>query len=409
MVYICGDGRREPIHKRESTLHSASSKGASGTIQGMNRESEPLWPDCPGSKRWVAPRHQNVKFVIARTLVFLSVVILIPITTGACGSNASDPQVIIVSGATPAPTSLGPGSSGGSAATSPPSASPSSTSPPSTSMPSGSSGGGQVASGDSGAAAPTGVPCGVATMLAANCTGCHSDPPITGALAGLVTYADLMATSHEVPTENEAQLSLSRMTNSSSPMPPGGVLSASDVATLQNWINAGYPMGSCGSAGPSGSSPDGGADGAGAPVSPPSTTASGVFANAAAFSAGSSVSGHHNAGLNCMSSCHNHGFTFAGTLVDSTGAGVGGAEVRLVDATGQATSVYTATGSSQGNFYSTHAFVGPAHVGARNAVSTQNMLTAIQTTAQAPASTGGACNACHCTGAGCTIAPIHLP
>ena len=121
--------------------------------------------------------------------------------------------------------------------------------------------------------------------------------------------------------------------------------------------------------------------------------------------------GNHNAGQDCMSSCHNHGFTFAGTVFNASGVGVGGAEVRLVDATGKVISVYTdnSGGSAQGNFYTSQSFVGPAHVGVRNATNTQGMLEAIQSTAQSPASTGGACNACHCTGTGCTIAPIHLP
>jgi len=251
-------------------------------------------------------------------------------------------------------------------------------------------------------------------MLATNCNACHGDPPIPGALAGLVTYADLMAPSQEMPSENEAQLSLSRMKNSSLPMPPGGTLPAADVATLQNWITAGYPAGSCGTAPTTGSAPAGHADagpdataGATGPATP--TTTSAVFANAPAFAAGTGVSGHHNAGQDCNQGCHNHGFTIAGTLYDSTGAAIGGAEVRLVDSTGQVISVYTATGASQGNFYSKKSFVGPADIGVRSATGTQTMITAIQSTAQAPASTGGACNACHCAGGGCTIAAIHLP
>ncbi len=270
--------------------------------------------------------------------------------------------------------------------------------------------GGSSGSGSSGGAGAPGVPCDVATMLSTNCNACHSDPPLTGALAGLVTYADLMAPSHEMPSENEAQLSLARMRNAASPMPPGGVASAADVATLQNWINAGYPMGSCQASSDAGAGS--GETDSSAPSntgSPPPNPPTGVFANAAAFQAGTGVSGHHNAGQNCMQSCHNHGFTFAGTVVDATGTGVAGAEVRLVDAKGQVISVYSASGGSQGNFYSKLAFTGPAQVGVRNATSSQNMLTALQTTAQAPASTGGACNACHCTGGACTIAAVHLP
>lgn len=241
-------------------------------------------------------------------------------------------------------------------------------------------------------------------MLNANCNGCHSDPPAPGAVAGLVTYADLTAPSKGMPSQNEAQLSVSRMMNSSAPMPPGALLPAADATILQNWISAGYPKGSCGTTGGADGG-GGGVDGA-APAPPVS-----VFAKAPAYALGQPVQGNHEAGHNCMSSCHNHGFTFAGTVFDANGAGVGGAEVRLVDANGKAITVYTDNrgGSSQGNFYSSQSFVGPAHVGTRNAAGSKDMFTALQTTTQGPASTGGACNACHCTGTGCTVAPIHLP
>jgi hypothetical protein len=236
-------------------------------------------------------------------------------------------------------------------------------------------------------------------MFATNCTGCHSDPPIASALAGLVTYTDLMATSHEDPTKNEAQLSLSRMQNASSPMPPSGLLPAADVTTLQNWVNAGYPMGSCSSA-------DGGAGGDAAAPPP-----AGVFGNAPPYQANTGLI-THNAGLNCMG-CHGVGggdapqFDFGGTVYDSSGKPVSGAEVRMVDAKGNATSVYS---GPAGTFYKAGAgFAGPAHIGIRNASSVQNMMTALQSGSQPPASTGGACTACHCTGTGCTMAPIHLP
>jgi hypothetical protein len=264
----------------------------------------------------------------------------------------------------------------------------------------------------------------VATVFANGCTGCHSDPPVTGALAGLVTYADLMATSHEDPSKNEAQLSLSRMQNMSSPMPPSGLPPAADVTTLQNWINAGYPMGSCASAAPdggSGSGSGGGGSGGGSGGSSGggssgsrgdggSPPPSGVFGNAPPYSSNTGQS-THNAGQDCMS-CHNGTtnaptFKFGGTLYDGNGKAVSGAEVRFVDANGAATSVYT---GPSGTFYrGGSGFTGPAHVGVRNATSTQEMLTGLQSTSQPPASTGGACSACHCTGTSCTMPVIHLP
>jgi hypothetical protein len=78
-----------------------------------------------------------------------------------------------------------------------------------------------------------------------------------------------------------------------------------------------------------------------------------------------------------------------------------------VDTNGNPTSVYT---GPAGTFYvAGSSFAGPAHIGVRNATAQQEMLTALQSTSQPPASTGGACGACHCTGSGCTMPAIHLP
>ncbi len=270
----------------------------------------------------------------------------------------------------------------------------------------GSSSGGKTADGSvvmppPGDAGASGLPCDVASMLAANCTGCHSDPPATGALTGLVTYADLMKTAIEDPSKNEAQLSLARMQGNPMPyMPPGSAPPAADVTVLQNWITAGTPMGTCGSGGDGGTPP------------PPSS----VFNGQPPFMSQTS-SGGHNPGRACFG-CHTSQCTggndcgpelvFGGTLYDGSGTGVAGAEVRFVDANGNGTSVYT---TSEGNFWlrGSSAFAAPAHVGVRNASAVQNMFTALQSTSQPPAVTGGDCNACHCTGSGCTTSQIHLP
>jgi hypothetical protein len=228
--------------------------------------------------------------------------------------------------------------------------------------------------------AGAGIPCNVAAVLAAKCVSCHSDPPINGSLSGLVTLADLMATSKEDATKNEAQLSLQRMQGTPSPMPPASLANpatAADIAAFQSWINGGY-TGSCADAG---SPPPAGVD---------------PFAGAPAF-ASQVGPDSHNAGQNCMGGCHNHGFTFAGTLVDAAGNGVAGAEVRLLDTSGVAVSVYT---GPNGNFHSSATFTAPAHVGARDATNKALMVTAL-------AASNGGCNGCHATGG--TVAPIHLP
>jgi hypothetical protein len=191
-----------------------------------------------------------------------------------------------------------------------------------------------------------------------------------------------LATSKEDATKNEAQLSLARMQSASSPMPPASVANPAtpaEISALQAWIAANY-VGSC--------TADAGAS--------PSTSAD-PFAGAPAFV--TQVAGTtHNAGQNCMGGCHNHGFTFAGTLTDGAGNAVAGAEVRLVDAAGNATVVHT---GSNGNFHSSTPWTGPARVGARTATNTAVMVGALTTPAN------GGCNGCHATGG--TVAPIHVP
>jgi hypothetical protein len=246
--------------------------------------------------------------------------------------------------------------------------------------------GGAVADGGSGATATgpvtpagAGLPCDVAALLASKCVTCHADPPLNGSLSGLVTVSDLMATSKEDPTQNEAQLSLARMQSAASPMPPtsvGAPATAAEIQAFQQWVSGGY-QGSCGDA-----------------AAPP--PASDVFTGAPAF-ASSVAASTHNARQDCMGGCHDHGFTLAGTLTDGKGNGVAGAEVRLVDASGKVISVHT---GSNGNFHSSTPFAGPAKVGARDATNKALMVTTLQ-----PAS--GGCNGCHATGA--TTAPIHLP
>lgn len=115
--------------------------------------------------------------------------------------------------------------------------------------------GGDVSSAMVGSSSPTttttdsttpnafsGVPCDVAQVLAASCASCHGAKPSGGAPNAMMTYDDLMATSASAPATNVAEVSLARMKDTKSPMPPDGA-SAADIAVIEKWIAAGMPGG----------------------------------------------------------------------------------------------------------------------------------------------------------------------
>jgi mono/diheme cytochrome c family protein len=88
----------------------------------------------------------------------------------------------------------------------------------------------------------------------------------------LVTYANLTIASPD-PTMTFAQRAAVRMQNNTSPMPPAPNVraTAAEIASMTNWIAAGYPMGTCaptttgagGRTGAGGATGSGGATGAG--------------------------------------------------------------------------------------------------------------------------------------------------
>ena len=112
--------------------------------------------------------------------------------------------------------------------------------------------GGALGTGDAQAVADGGsttgtLPCDVQTLLAARCESCHGSTTAGGAPRSLVTYADLTKPDPANAAMTEAQVSLGRMQSTPAPMPPSpaSAATAAEIATLQNWINAGYPSGSC--------------------------------------------------------------------------------------------------------------------------------------------------------------------
>jgi hypothetical protein len=109
-----------------------------------------------------------------------------------------------------------------------------------------------------------------------------------------------------------------------------------------------------------------------------------------------SPNGHHNPGKSCFQSCHNHGFTMAGTLyTNATGnTGFAGATITVVDANNVTRKFVTYT---NGNFYTNQAMAQPLLVIASSCPSAVKMTLA---------SSDGNCNSCHVGG---TSNQMHLP
>jgi hypothetical protein len=110
---------------------------------------------------------------------------------------------------------------------------------------------GSGGSSGSSAADGSGLPCDVDTVLAQNCLECHGAPPAFGAPMSLVTHADVQAPSPSYPGQKIYQRIGVRIHDAQSPMPqpPNPALDTADTATLDTWIAAGAPAGSCSSTG----------------------------------------------------------------------------------------------------------------------------------------------------------------
>jgi hypothetical protein len=111
--------------------------------------------------------------------------------------------------------------------------------------------------------------------------------------------------------------------------------------------------------------------------------------------------GHHNAGMDCMDSCHDHGFTLAGTLyTDASGTTpVSGATITAIDSFGYS---YDVISQSDGNFDSAFAMEFPITIYVSSCPNIQ-MMTAQVTEAQA------GCNASGCHASGGAQGRVHLP
>jgi hypothetical protein len=112
--------------------------------------------------------------------------------------------------------------------------------------------------------------------------------------------------------------------------------------------------------------------------------------------------GHHNPGMDCMDSCHNHGFTAAGTLYTDAGGAtiVSGATVTVIDSIGN---TYDFASQTNGNFYTSFALLPPISVYVSECPTIDMMAAQLATDAQ------GGCNQTGCHASGSTQGRVHLP
>ena len=199
--------------------------------------------------------------------------------------------------------------------------------------------------------------CDVEVMLRERCQSCHHDPLPRAVPMTLLTRDDLAAPSASDPNVTVAQLSLTRMRDLESPMPPAPLTPATqeEIALLNAWISSEMP-GDC----------EGGIGGAGGiPPDPYDTPV--VCTSEKHWTGGDEESPNMHPGAACIA-CHSGGggeeeeeegplFAFAGTAyptahepTDCNGVDgrVEGAEVVIVDAAGKTVTLKV---NSAGNFY----------------------------------------------------------
>jgi hypothetical protein len=184
----------------------------------------------------------------------------------------------------------------------------------------------------------------------------------------------------------EAQVAVQRMQSTTSPMPPAPASPAtsSEITTLVNWINSGYPSGSCG--GDAGAPPND-------PLNaPPTCTSNTTWKN------GTNGSSSMEPGQACIS-CHAKSggeaptFVIAGTLYptghepdncNGTNGSTSGAKVVVAGSNGNSV---TLTPNSAGNFSSSTSLPGPYKAKVINGAGLERVMSSTAST--------GDCNSCH--------------
>lgn len=247
---------------------------------------------------------------------------------------------------------------------------------------SGSNGG---SSGTTGGTAGDGLPCDVQNVLAKNCWECHGETPSQKAPNSLITFDQLSKYADEA---------ISRMKDGS--MPPGGGVSADDIAVIENWVKGGKQQSSCDSGPSTDTGPDLFA------VAPQCTT------NQFWPKSSNRESPLMHPGRACID-CHDSGegpsLSVAGTAYptghepdDCNSKTMSGAKVQVLDANKKV--VAEATVNSVGNFYISTRTLARIPTGGHVQIVTTGG--AVRAMADTPKS--GDCNSCH-TQSGTNDAP----
>ncbi|MFT3839946.1 MAG: hypothetical protein QM723_23365 [Myxococcaceae bacterium] len=90
------------------------------------------------------------------------------------------------------------------------------------------------------------LPCGVAHLIGEHCLTCHG-PQLAGGAPFRLDSSSALTTPSDISGLNRAEAALARLHNPGSPMPPApdSAPPADEVQALDDWIDAGYPAGTC--------------------------------------------------------------------------------------------------------------------------------------------------------------------
>jgi hypothetical protein len=106
---------------------------------------------------------------------------------------------------------------------------------------------------DTGTTASGALPCEVDAILAKNCRSCHGEQPKFGAPMPLTNDAQLHAPAVTDKSKSVFQMVKARINDATRPMPPGGLLPANELSTVNAWLDKGAPKGdapTCNNTGP---------------------------------------------------------------------------------------------------------------------------------------------------------------